>query len=731
MSDFQDYITGGWQLCAIDRGKKAPVYNDWNTKPIPADAADGLDGAGLLHVLSGTCSLDLDNLDAARTWLAERGVDVDGLLSASDAVRIDSGRHGRAKLLYRMKRPLRTFKPKGSGLELRCATAQGDSVQDVLPPSIHPDTKKPYCWLYPEPMIGHWSNLPSIPAGLLAVWRSLTAEDSEVESLPPTAPRPSIDLSKLKRAAFKHDPNCEYDEWLKVGMQLNDGTGGAQEGFEIWCQWSKGIKRKPYPGDALLKTHWLSFSSGPGKHVASGQALVAELPADADEFPIESAEAVGETTEDELKAAVRAKHQASIEILEKRLVFVRGAERYFDTEHHTIIGSDNAIEHLFTSMMPRVKTGRLNPVKVLKGSTSKRIVDSLAFHPGEDAIFDDKLGQYANLYRNQLPTPIEPTALELEKINWVFDRIDDSVFRDYYTKFLAHVVQKPGVKIRSAPLIWSETQGSGKTTLIKTIPALLVGNHYSQDVTSSLLNSDFNDYLIGAWHVNLKEFRAGTRGEREAISKKVEDWISDDTLSMAPKGLRGYTAPNHLFVTGSSNKEDAAAIDNNDRKWAIHELHAPTMTPKEVKWIYHDFLLTPRAAPVLRHYFLGVSIVGFSPDARAPETAARKEMIESSISPDYELLQTALEQNIGPLNHEVVLVNEVADYARKHSISKPTDKRIGRMLCRAPFNGRQTQFHIGASIYRAITLKNHERWATATGKEIIEQISGNSVDLSS
>src|ERR1700675_4421960 len=320
-----EYVQHGWTLCAIARGKKAPTAPQGNTRPVPPEAADGLDGAGLLHALSGTCAIDLDNLTAARAWLAERGVDIDALLNADDAVQITSGRPNRAKLLYRMKRPLRSFKPKGSGLELRCATAEGKSVQDVLPPSIHPDTGKPYAWA--GGLLSDWQALPAIPANPLNVWREMTDGDASPDKLEPvktpTSDRP--ELVRLRKAAFGHSPDAEYDEWLKVGMQLHDGSSSTQEGFDIWADWSRGIKRKAYPGDATLKTHWLSFSSGGGKHVASGAALAAELPAEADEFPIE----LGDTPEE---TATKAQQRTSaLAALEQRLVFVRNAERYFDT----------------------------------------------------------------------------------------------------------------------------------------------------------------------------------------------------------------------------------------------------------------------------------------------------------------------------------------------------------------------------------------------------------------
>lgn len=701
---FSDYITHGWKLCAVETDTKGPTYDRWNTEPIDADVADITPGAGLLHSLSGTCAIDIDNLDGARVWLAERGIDINALLEADDAVLISSGRPNRAKLLYTMKRPLRTLKPKLSGLELRCATIDGKSVQDVLPPSIHKDTKKPYVWA--GGLLSDWRNPPAIPAKLLAVWRELTAGQTPTP-IEPQATSPRVDLAALRKAAFKRDPDAPYDDWLRTGMQLHEGTGGAQEGFDIWCEWSKDVKRIKFPGVESLKTHWVSFKSTPGKTVATGSALAAELPAEPDEFPIEDGKnpvLEEETTRAIIKAQEAAALKQGTDELEKRLVFVFSAERYFDCERHTTISSDNALEHMFTGIMPIKKGGRISPVKVLKASTTKRFVDAIGFHPGEAVLFKSGNMTFANNYRNDLPEPLEPSALELRKITWLFDRINDPTYRHWLQQFYGHVVQFPGVKIKSAPLIWSDTQGNGKTTLVRMIPSLLVGSGYSREVNSGLLGSDFNDYLLGAWHINLTEFRAGIRSEREAISKKVENWIADDVVSIHPKGLPGYTMPNHFFVTGSSNSEDAAAISNNDRKWAIHELHAMQFTEDEQRWIYHEFLLLPRASGVLRHYFLNLPLKGFVASAKAPETEARRHMVEASRSADIEVLITAFEQKSEPLPQNVVITQDVTNHLRKHSPAKPSAVHVGKLLKGSPFNGMAFQFGTGRSTYRAIIL---------------------------
>jgi hypothetical protein len=717
---FQEYIQAGLSLCIVPRGTKNPNYKRWNERPIDLETAGGIDGAGLLHLQSKTCALDIDDLSAARIWLPEHGVDIDTLLQAQDAVKISSGRFGRAKLLYRLKTPLRTFKPPGSGVELRCANLQGRSVQDVLPPTVHPDTHKPYFWEFGEPLLGDWRNLPAIPATLLAAWRQLLTEAPVERHLNGDM---DVALERLHAWIKSQDPNMEYEHWYKVGAKLHHATGGAEEGLEIWDDWSSKATRirkngqPSYEGKNTCRPHWVSFSSSKGKIVAT---LDNELPAEADEFEvIETPKAAALEVKDQSK-------QEAIAELEKRVVYVLASEKYFDTTRHRLIGSDSALEHQFTALMPKRKGLRLNPVKVLKQSTTKRLVEGLGFHPGEGALFKAEEDTFANLYRNRLPTSIEPTKLETEKIKWCFDRIDDPVYVKWLKQYYGHLVQHPGIKLRSAPLLWSETQRNGKSTLLKTIPALLVGREYSTDVGPDLLQSTFNDYLQSAWHVNLVEFRAGTRGERAMITNKLKAYITDDMIPFHPKGGAGYTMPNHFFVTATGNDDDAAAVDNNDERWGVHEFKQPKFTDSERQWIYYQFLLTPRAAAVLRHYFLHVDLDGFEAAGSAPMTEAKQEMVDASRAADTELLQTMFEARTDIFDRDIVVVSEVQEYVHRHSVAKSAATRIGRVLAKPPFHGIAIRFRVGDSFYRGVIIRNHSKWKGAPGPDLMAHIRGDS-----
>jgi hypothetical protein len=109
MDSAVNYVAHGMALVAIPKGQKGPDTKGWNEKasaitdPVKAGELNGNIGIAHAYCLPApTMALDLDDMERASAWLAERGIDVAELLEADDAVQIVSGRLGRGKLLYRL-----------------------------------------------------------------------------------------------------------------------------------------------------------------------------------------------------------------------------------------------------------------------------------------------------------------------------------------------------------------------------------------------------------------------------------------------------------------------------------------------------------------------------------------------------------------------------------------------------------------------------------------------------
>lgn len=261
------YIRHGWSLVPIPPGTKGPAHKGWNLREnairSQADLPPGY-GIGLAHAYSGTMAIDIDNWDRAAFELMLKGIDLHALYGAPDAVVIDSGRHGHGKLLYAspfgLTLPSKKIVIDGTTIyELRCATSNGLTVQDVLPPSTHPNTGQPYRWAGN----GHWSRLPVIPQSLLDLWQSMLVVPEPAAQTAGQVGADSVDWGEIVSAIGAVAPDCSRDEWITIGMACQCAgvlSGEPNRAFETWDVWSKGSATK-YPGPREMATQWASFRS--------------------------------------------------------------------------------------------------------------------------------------------------------------------------------------------------------------------------------------------------------------------------------------------------------------------------------------------------------------------------------------------------------------------------------------------------------------------------------------
>lgn len=267
------YIRHGWSLVPIPAGTKGPRTPGWNLKENALKSQNDLPpgyGIGLAHAYSGTMALDIDNWTVTTSLLAEYGINLQALYDAPDAVVINSGKPGHGKLIYSMPfgaaLPSKKILHKGIvAYELRCATATGLTVQDVLPPSIHPETLKPYTWAGR----GHWMRPPVIPQPLLDLWNGMLNQDKERT----IATDGTVDASweEIRQALDHISPDCSRDEWINCGMALHwagTQTDQLDQALALWNEWS--MPSTKYPGDRGILTQWNSFKTDKASAVKLG-----------------------------------------------------------------------------------------------------------------------------------------------------------------------------------------------------------------------------------------------------------------------------------------------------------------------------------------------------------------------------------------------------------------------------------------------------------------------------
>ena len=205
----------GWSLVAIPAGSKAPARFGWNRPEQAISTAEAArqywtdnptHNVGILHAASGTVAVDVDHVAHTRMIFDGLGLDYDAIIGAGPRI---VGRPDRGKVLFRAPRNMTLGRralawpvKEGRGDEVVFELRAG-GVQDVLPPSIHPDTQNPYTWAGPSV----WDGLPELPAALLTIWAEwdrfrpqmadLCPWRRKAEVAPPRKPRPMGDRASV------------------------------------------------------------------------------------------------------------------------------------------------------------------------------------------------------------------------------------------------------------------------------------------------------------------------------------------------------------------------------------------------------------------------------------------------------------------------------------------------------------------------------------------------------
>lgn len=590
-----EYIrSAGWALVPIPHGRKGPLTARWNERSMcvqDPEIAEWLDGnVGLAHAYSGTCAVDIDDLAKCTAWLAERSIDLQALLDAPDAVRIES-RPGRAKLLYRVSKPLPSYR-LGS-LELRCASSGGLTVQDVLPPSIHPDTGKPYTWLYNRPD-GHWSKLPPLPGQVLALWQSLTSSAAAAQPKAKAPKAAGMQAPRLRELLKGRDPDVVYDDWLAVGMALHHETGGNNTGLMLWNEWSATGKK--YQGLGDLEGHWRSFRLD-HENPKTLASLRKDDPATADEFedvpedaPHPSAslppppaavrpnptpregrtaplavQPKGSARERAIESlrAVRRSKMGTIEARISNIVAVLGVPE--------VAGVELSLDEFQDAIMVAPRGGR--EWRPLVDSDYTQIRVWLETTGNCDPVPHEMVRQAVLLVAEQ--QRMDTARVWLEGLKWdgvsrvakfcprYFGTLDEPYERaagEYLWTALAGRIMAPGCQADMVPVLIGR-QGCGKSSGVQAlVPAT---DHYVE-----LRLDEGDDVIARKTRGVLVAELAEMRGLRAADGDRVKAFITRRHEKWVPKYREFATNyPRRFIIVGTTNDEEFLPSDTEHRRW--------------------------------------------------------------------------------------------------------------------------------------------------------------------
>jgi putative DNA primase/helicase len=234
-----DWHRAGYRLVAWPREYgKAPQEPGWGLRAVDPASVRPDHNIGCNHALSGTACVDVDHVESARVVFEYLGLDVDALVASTLAY---TGRPGRLKLMFRAIAPamgVRKLRIRMRSddsdlttvMELRGA-ADGKQAQDVLPPSIHPDTGEPYRLLTPVRAV---SELPDMPPALVDLWQNWSTHEKALKRVLGDADAARVD-DKARNPRGHDDVIGAFNGRFSVG-EILERNGYASHGPRRWLR---------------------------------------------------------------------------------------------------------------------------------------------------------------------------------------------------------------------------------------------------------------------------------------------------------------------------------------------------------------------------------------------------------------------------------------------------------------------------------------------------------------
>ncbi|GLQ95147.1 DUF5906 domain-containing protein [Dyella acidisoli] len=525
--------------------------------------------------------------------------------------------------------------------------------------------------------------------------------------------------------ALPIEQTISRDDWLAVGMALAcEGHLSHDITFPLWANWSQSTpegadswredseeqQRRRYEGfnrsgvGALItrayKAGWypgLLHKNDEGS--IAHNSVVAAHKSSGERFTIEQAKAY----------------------LKDNVIYVSTENTYI---HDGLSLPKESFNTVLGSLMPRTKRGNIIDASTLVKEGAAVFADYADYKPGFPRIFADSDKRVVvNTYE---PLDLEPSEASPEDMKTFGEYLNHlsgnsketkAGIRSVLVKY-GYLYMHPSKRIRQATVLVGKVEGSGKSTLMQTIPTALFGVGNVHCVENREVNSNFNGYAQGARILVFPELWLGNRRDAEARANELKPLISDNRISVTKKFRESKGVDNVTTIFASSNYVDAAFFGLYDRRYHVISTDAPQMPPDLARRI-HD-LIENRPGSLLWMVLKIWEKYGadFDPDAPAPQTKAKKEMLEANRSEWAQWMHDSFESRAWPFNGDAVAVDDVKTAMGERFRPMPSDAAIRnelsnivtgstRMQAMRKMGGKKTESK------RVFVLRNIQSWIDA------------------
>ena len=560
-------VDNGYEIVPIMKGKKAPMIKGWQQfrathEDVDKWLANGHQDGGVGVLCRNTVAIDIDCHNKDINYKLLKWIDEN---IGRSLTRV--GQAPKCILPFRVEGSFSKLRSDEYEDEVGCKHAVeclADGQQFVAY-GIHPGTNEPYKWVRGKSLadVSH-SDLPVINksqaesfiryfeelAGQQNGWQlarrgsDFSAADFDPDDLSMFRPRLDISTKDVRQLLMSVDPDCHHDEWVRVGMALHHQYDGADEGWQLWDEWSsEGSKYQD--GECYRRYQTFDSSSKTPVTLASVKAM-----------------------EKEAVSHVIKEEQLPKMLREWAFVHVEGSAR--------VMREDLNKDNLVLYKLDDLKKEHMN-CRVLSGDEKPKLVnlvDMWLEHPdrrtyaaGLTFAPDMQVLQRYNLWRGW---SYEARQGDVSPwIDFVTNVIADgnATYANYIIAWSAQMIQKPMTKV-GVGLVLRGRKGTGKTKFGEMLGGLVAAHHKIVS-RAEHVTGNFNRHLEDTLLLQADEaYWAYAKSSDGAL----KDLLTNDRIQIERKGVDSYTAQNYTRILFTSNEDYVVPASLDERRFAVFDV---------------------------------------------------------------------------------------------------------------------------------------------------------------
>ncbi|MES0059521.1 DUF5906 domain-containing protein [Mesorhizobium sp. M0025] len=299
--------------------------------------------------------------------------------------------------------------------------------------------------------------------------------------------------------------------------------------------------------------------------------------------------------------------------------------------------------------------------------------------------------------------------------------------RKWVLHYLAHLVQRPAAKIKSAIVLQSK-QGVGKNLLVRAIKRMFHDNDV-REVYGGILGERWQAELGNTRLLALDELQID---ELKTAYNRLKRWATEEIQSVERKGVDAFNVRTPRGIIIMTNSDKPMAIEHDDRRLFVCKVEAA----KREDTYYSELWqvgMSDECIAAFKHYLLNLDLSDFDANAEPPRTGAKDELIRASASLPEQIIAELRETGSSPFNRQVYLAEDVASAVEERMRRTVTVQQITPILkklgdCKrstktsVPRLGRSPRGYVWA-------WQDVKRWMNASNDEVRTALVGRDVDV--